>query len=76
MNLGLQMMTLLKHSNEQVSIPAYLINVLFDKLELNFDRKIYCQMLKIQSFITHGTWNDEMKKMYEQMDLVNDFSQD
>ena len=88
MNLGFQMMTLLKHgSNEQSDekkipesdekkIPDYLINLLFEKLELNFDRKIYCQMLKIQAFITHGTWNEELKKMWEQMATVNDFSQD
>lgn len=87
MNLGLQMMTLLKHnsssgqsgesqSNQALMIPDYLINVLFEKLELNFDREIYCQMLKIQAFVTHGSWNDDMKKMMEVMATANDFSQD
>jgi len=68
-------MTLLKQSQEEALIPSYLINVLFDELKLNFDRRVVCQLLKVQTFLNYGTWNLDLQQMYEAIANVNDYSQ-
>ena len=45
-------------------IPDSIVNLRFDELKLNVDRKITCQMHKINAFINYGTWNKDMSDMF------------
>ena len=49
-------------------IPEQIINLMFEKLLINYDRAIFCQVLKIYGFFNHGTWNKALHDMMEQIE--------
>ena len=67
-------MTMLRQENTEL-IPDSIVNILLNKLELKFDRKVFCQILKIQAFFQHGTWLEDMTKMNDALARSQDFSE-
>ena len=67
-NFGFQHQTLVKKQDETYVIPEQIINLMFEKLLINYDRAIFCQVLKIYGFFNHGTWNKALHDMMEQIE--------
>ena len=65
-NFGFQYLSLVDKSPATVT-PETIINLMFQKLLINYDRTIFCQLLKVYGFFNHGSWNRALDSMIAQV---------
>lgn len=48
-------------------LPRKIINLKFQKLKLNLERQVFRQLLKVKTFLSVGTFNDNIKDLSDEI---------